>query len=127
MNIRIVTSRRVLRLSLISVSVVLIHLLLPINAIAADCKNPADAKLPVCTNATVNHGSSGVMQEVTPGSSTAQKQAGQSANKNAGNTKPAKKNNRKWVHSTNLTCVKGSITLHLDSKNASCPNGFLKK
>lgn len=127
MNTHIVTSRHVLRLSLISVSVVLIHILLPTNANAADCKKASDAKLPVCTNATVNHGNSGIMQEITPGTSSAQKQAGQSANKNSGNAKPATKSNRKWVHSTNLTCLKGNISLHLESKNASCPDGFLKK
>jgi hypothetical protein len=127
MSRQINISKQVLRLSLISVSVVLIHLLLPTNALAADCKNSADAKLPVCTNATVNHGGSGTMQEVTPGTSSAQKQAGQSANKNSGNVTPANKNNRKWVHATNLTCKKGSVTLHLESKNAACPDGFLKK
>jgi len=127
MNTQMITSKRVLRLSLISASVVLLHLLLPVHAVAADCKTAADAKLPVCQNATANHGDGGLMQEVTPGSSSSQKQAGQNANKNSGNTKPANKSNRKWVHSTNLTCVKGSVTLHMESKNASGPDGFIKK
>jgi hypothetical protein len=127
MNTQMTTSKLVLKLSLISASVVFLHLLLPVYAVAADCKNASDAKLPVCQNATANPGDAGTMQTVTPGSSSTQKKAGQNATKNSGNTKPANKSNRKWIHSTNLTCVKGSITLHMESKNATCPDGFLKK
>jgi len=127
MNTQMTTSKRVLRLSLISASVVLLHLLLPVHAVAADCKTAADAKLPVCQNSTENQGDAGTMQTVTPGSSSTQKKAGQNASKNSGNTKPANKSNRKWIHATNLTCVKGSVTLHMESKNATCPDGFLKK
>ena len=127
MNTQMTTSKLVLKLSLISASVVFLHLLLPVHAVAADCKNASDAKLPVCQNATANPGDAGTMQTVTPGSSSTQKKAGQNATKNSGNTKPANKSNRKWIHATNLTCVKGSITLHMESKNATCPDGFLKK
>ena len=127
MQAKIMTTKGVLRLSLFSLSVFLLHLLLPTQVLAADCKNATDAKLPICQNATAKQGDGGSMQTVTPGSSSTQKQVGQGANKNSGNAKPSNKSNRKWVHPTNLTCVKGSTTLHMESKNTSCPDGFLKK
>lgn len=120
------TSKRIVRLSLISASMVLLHMLIPVQALAADCTLSANAQLPSCKNALTEPNIGGSMQETSQDLSWVQKNAGRNAAPNTGANQAQPKGMRQWTRTVRSKCVKGSLTLNL-TEGATCPAGFSKK
>lgn len=95
---------------------------------AADCAKAADAKLSVCTKATAKPGAGSQMQTVPQASAAEQKKVAQSNvdTKTATAQQKPMREKRNWVGTTQLSCKKGSMTLHVESAATPCPPGFQK-
>ena len=95
---------------------------------AADCAKAADAKLSVCAKATAKPGAGSQMQTVPQASAAEQKKAAQSIvdTKTVTAQQKPMREKRNWVGKTQLSCKKGSMTLHVESAATPCPPGFQK-
>lgn len=95
---------------------------------AADCTKSVDAKSPICTKASAKPGAGSQMQTVPQASAAEQKKAAQSIvdTKTATAQQKPMREKRDWAGKTELTCKKGSMTLHVESAQTPCPAGFVR-